>query len=313
MDQIFYSELKEKCFEISDVNHDRQGEIEEVISAYDKIIYLSNIARKEGLLALEEAADEIEMTSETESFLFLMVMLVVDGTDPKFVYEAGMNRYMSYGMESYDALIMLLYLRGVLLIQEGCNPRVIETIIRTMMPPCILNALEKRECQNALPKALAEVEEQEASIKLYCDEEDVINEHDHSLVGQLSLALVNSDDRDVQRILRDIDIKDASLAMKGMKGQARKRIFDNISTRLGVMVAEDMDFMGPVRMRDVEESAAKITRMYVKLADRAEIEGNMASEAKLVLDMYTTAEKNNHEMREKFRDIKDMIDQIYKS
>lgn len=79
------------------------------------------------------------------------------------------------------------------------------------------------------------------------------------------------DDRAIQRVLRDVDNNDLALALKGSNEQVQNAIFNNMSKRLAVMIKEDMDFMGPVRMKDVEEAQQKIVNIIRKLEDSAEI------------------------------------------
>ena len=64
---------------------------------------------------------------------------------------------------------------------------------------------------------------------------------------------------------------DLSLALKGANEQVQEAIFRNLSSRLGAMIKEDMEFMGPVRMKDVEEAQQKIVNVIRKLEDAAEI------------------------------------------
>ena len=79
------------------------------------------------------------------------------------------------------------------------------------------------------------------------------------------------DDRAIQRVLRDVDNGDLAIALKGSNEEVQTAIFNNLSKRLGVMIKEDMDFMGPVRMKDVEEAQQKIVNIIRKLEDSAEI------------------------------------------
>ena len=60
------------------------------------------------------------------------------------------------------------------------------------------------------------------------------------------------DDRAIQRVLRDVDNNDLAIALKGATEQVQNAIFKNLSQRLASMIKEDMEFMGPVRMKDVE-------------------------------------------------------------
>ena len=79
------------------------------------------------------------------------------------------------------------------------------------------------------------------------------------------------DDRAIQRVLRDVDNGDLAIALKGSNEEVQNAIFNNMSKRLGVMIKEDMEFMGPVRMKDVEEAQQKIVNIIRKLEDSAEI------------------------------------------
>ncbi len=79
------------------------------------------------------------------------------------------------------------------------------------------------------------------------------------------------DDRAIQRVLRDVDNNDLGLALKGANEQVQTVVFNNMSKRLAVMIKEDMEFMGPVRMKDVEEAQQKIVNIIRKLEDSGEI------------------------------------------
>ncbi|NEX00979.1 flagellar motor switch protein FliG [Pseudobutyrivibrio sp. NOR37] len=79
------------------------------------------------------------------------------------------------------------------------------------------------------------------------------------------------DDRAIQRVLRDVDNSDLGVALKGANEEVQAAIFKNLSTRLAAMIKEDMEFMGPVRMKDVEEAQQKIVGIIRKLEDSAEI------------------------------------------
>lgn len=83
--------------------------------------------------------------------------------------------------------------------------------------------------------------------------------------------ILSLDDRAIQRILRDVDNNDLAIALKGSNEEVQTVIFNNLSKRLAAMIKEDMEFMGPVRMKDVEESQQKIVNIIRKLEDSAEI------------------------------------------
>ena len=79
------------------------------------------------------------------------------------------------------------------------------------------------------------------------------------------------DDKSIQRVLREVEQSDLGIALKGANEQVQTAIFNNLSKRLAVMIKEDMEFMGPVRMKDVEEAQQKIVNQIRKLEEAGEI------------------------------------------
>jgi flagellar motor switch protein FliG len=83
--------------------------------------------------------------------------------------------------------------------------------------------------------------------------------------------IVDLDNRSVQRFLRDVDNELLAIALKGANEEVADKIFSNISKRLGEMIKEDMKYMGPLRLRDVEEAQQKIVNIIRKLEDAGEV------------------------------------------
>lgn len=79
------------------------------------------------------------------------------------------------------------------------------------------------------------------------------------------------DNRSIQRVLRDVDNNTLSVALKSTTEEVQNVIFMNMSQRLAAMIKEDMDYMGPVRMKDVEEAQQQIVEIIRKLEDSGEI------------------------------------------
>ena len=79
------------------------------------------------------------------------------------------------------------------------------------------------------------------------------------------------DNKAIQRVLREVDNGDLELALKGTNEEVQNAIFTNLSKRLAEMIKEDMEFMGPVRMKDVEDAQQKIVNVIRKLEDTGEI------------------------------------------
>ncbi|MCL1911718.1 MAG: flagellar motor switch protein FliG [Leptospirales bacterium] len=95
--------------------------------------------------------------------------------------------------------------------------------------------------------------------------------------------IVLLDDRSIQKVMREVDPQDLAKALKGVDAEVQEKIFRNMSKRASALLREDMDFMGPVRLRDVEESQQKIVNVIRKLEDAGDIIVARAGEEELVV------------------------------
>ncbi|MEB3101166.1 flagellar motor switch protein FliG [Ferviditalea candida] len=83
--------------------------------------------------------------------------------------------------------------------------------------------------------------------------------------------IVNLDNRSIQRIIRDIENADLQLALKVASDEVRESIFRNMSKRMAETFKEEMEYMGPVRLRDVEEAQTRIVSTIRRLEESGEI------------------------------------------
>ena len=83
--------------------------------------------------------------------------------------------------------------------------------------------------------------------------------------------ILTLDNRAIQRFLREVDNSQLAIALKGATEEVKNVIFNNMSKRLSEMIKEDIEFMGPVRLKDVEEAQQRIVNVIRKLEDSGEI------------------------------------------
>jgi len=83
--------------------------------------------------------------------------------------------------------------------------------------------------------------------------------------------LVLLDDRSIQRVLKEVDTRQMALALKGASEEVKQKIFKNMSERAATILREEMEYMGPVRLRDVEEAQRQIANMVRTLEEEGEI------------------------------------------
>lgn len=79
------------------------------------------------------------------------------------------------------------------------------------------------------------------------------------------------DNRSIQRIIREIDNSQWAIALKGASEEVKEIVFTNMSKRLVEMIREDIEFMGPVRIRDIEDAQQNIVNIIRKLEEDGEI------------------------------------------
>lgn len=94
--------------------------------------------------------------------------------------------------------------------------------------------------------------------------------------------IVMLDDRAIQKVLREVDQQELAKALKAVDTEVQDKIFRNMSKRAASMLKEDMEYMGPVRVKDVEESQQKIVGVIRKLEDAGEIVIARSSEDEMV-------------------------------
>ena len=83
--------------------------------------------------------------------------------------------------------------------------------------------------------------------------------------------ILKLDDRSVQLVLREVDTKDLAVALKGASDELKEKIFRNMSKRAAQLLKDEMEYMGPVRVKDVEEAQQKIISVIRRLEEAGEI------------------------------------------
>jgi flagellar motor switch protein FliG len=83
--------------------------------------------------------------------------------------------------------------------------------------------------------------------------------------------IMTLDDASIQKVMREVDSKELALALKAVGEDVQNRIFKNMSERAANMLKEEMEFMGPVRLRSVEEAQQRIVGIIRRLEEAGEV------------------------------------------
>lgn len=95
--------------------------------------------------------------------------------------------------------------------------------------------------------------------------------------------IVMLSDRDIRKVLAEVNTEELSKALKQVDTEVQDKIFRNMSKRQGVMLKEEMDYMGPIRIKDVEEAQQKIVSIIRHLEDKGEIVIARSEEDELIV------------------------------
>lgn len=83
--------------------------------------------------------------------------------------------------------------------------------------------------------------------------------------------IVTLDNRAIQRVIRDCETEDLMLSLKVSSDEVKSIIFKNMSSRMVETFKDEMEYMGPVRLRDVEEAQSRIVAIIRRLEEAGEI------------------------------------------
>ncbi len=127
---------KKSLVGVRDIAKDNKDRIKE---AYELVMRLCRVSNLEGLLALEYEVGFIPKDMPLCKEICTMVQFVTDDIQPNFLAELMILNFMGQDYKGLEALLYFLYARGMLLIQAGEEPRMIEAVFSAVVPSDILN------------------------------------------------------------------------------------------------------------------------------------------------------------------------------
>ncbi len=104
-----------------------------------------------------------------------------------------------------------------------------------------------------------------------------IENHDPDLVEQIRRLMfvfediLKVDDQGIQAVLKEIDNEELCLALKTASDELKDKVFSNMSSRAATLIKEDMEYMGPVRLSDVEAAQQRIVDIVRRLEEAGEV------------------------------------------
>ncbi len=158
---------------------------------------------------------------------------------------------------------------------DQTNPDVIrkvEAVLESKLSSVMNDQMTKAGGPKALVELLQSVDRTTERVIL-----DSLTENNPELADEVKNMMfvfediMQLDDRAIQSLMKEVDVKDLGLALKAVGDNVKDKIFRNMSERASNMLKEDMDFMGPVKMKAVEEAQQRIVSAIRRLEETGEI------------------------------------------
>lgn len=272
---------------LNEIRHDaiaRQKQVtptDAVIELLGRMIYyvmsFAKAARTYGLLAVEEEALHLDLENEAEAILHEAAELIVDGSSPECVAEILSNYYWIIQPEGYAATAAYIGIRGALLVQEDVNPYSVQLIAGSMLPVKI-----REKCIEVCRNYEAQKQKkQDEAAKVYFETDFSRSEalEIREALDWLERELSYMTDREIQRLLREVDNNYLVPVLVGMKQGTRQAIARNMSTRLRGMIMEDCYKLADIDDCAIAEGAVYVTEKLKVLQATGEI---MDAESRLL-------------------------------
>lgn len=150
--------------------------------------------------------------------------------------------------------------------------KVVEEVVSSMVQGEFQEERRKYGGKKQVADILNEIE-QESWLEIIDDMRDIDDECATEVKNLMFVFedLTNLDDIYIQEILKEIKGKDLALALKGAPENIQEKIFNNLSKRAGAGIREDMEYMGPVPLAEVEDAQGKVVGVVRKLMDNGVI------------------------------------------
>lgn len=267
MKSIVFIEIRNKIREIENINvtcgHQHAEGTNLIINAIHMMLNCNKIVKEEGLLALENICcmnyfDDVPCSS----YLKEMIQMICEGRSVSDIEYISLMKYFVRDLKDYDGFIYLVYLNSALLLCEGTATLIFEQKIESMIPVSIMEAYQLQKQEWITKEQDEEIQKGLIKIKEICDNASLLSNEDIQLVNT---DITNMSDKEIQAILRNTETYMVTVAMKGWDKTVVKRIFDNMSKRLSIMVAEDMEKMDDVTFYDIVNANKIIAETIVSL------------------------------------------------
>lgn len=222
------------------------------------MLELNKTARKEGLLALEEAVGKIPSETIFYQDVQSSLMSVIDGMDSEDVTELFTSRYFAKNLQGDNAMLYFLMICAVIRIQSGVPQHLLECLLVACLPD---EAAEQYETyKKQFPKELRPTPKESLFARSPDFEEGGI-----LIVKELlEEKIEQADVKILKKVIKERGENDIPVALKGLSIPAKKKLFSALPEHRADELAEECESMGPVRAIDVMTAFAELAAVFKK-------------------------------------------------
>ncbi len=231
-----------------------EDEKSECIALVSQIVSMAKLAKRNGLLALVQ-----ESEAATSFLLRKGLQLVLEGVQPSLVKTTLEYYILSGSYTGKDLLERCIILEGVLAIQKGVNPQIIQEVLLSLFGEKGQQAYEAEFGDKKTDKLAAFFEK----IK----EDRAVN----PLSSKLGHTIMQLDDQSIQQCLKEISTVDLARALKGIEGEAKIKVFKNLPKRSAAILQETVQHLDLMRDSEMNEAQEKILLIISGLEEQGDI------------------------------------------
>jgi hypothetical protein len=231
-----------------------EDEKSECIALVSQIVSMAKMAKRNGLLALVQEAE-----AATSFLLRKGLQLVLEGVQPSLVRTTLEYYILSGTYTGKDLLERCIIMEGVLAIQKGVNPQIIQELLLSLFGEKGHEAYE------------AEFGDKKTD-KLEVFFKKIRNDRAATpLSSKLGQTIMQLDDQSIQQCLKEISTVDLARALKGIEGEAKIKVFKNLPKRSAAILQETVEHLDLMRDSEMNEAQEKILLVISGLEEHGDI------------------------------------------
>ena len=231
-----------------------EDEKSECIALVSQIVSMAKMAKRNGLLALVQEAE-----AATSFLLRKGLQLVLEGVQPSLVRTTLEYYILSGTYTGKDLLERCIIMEGVLAIQKGVNPQIIQELLLSLFGEKGHEAYE------------AEFGDKKTD-KLEVFFKKIRNDRAATpLSSKLGQTIMQLDDQSIQQCLKEISTVDLARALKGIEGEAKIKVFKNLPKRSAAILQETVEHLDLMRDSEMNEAQEKILFVISGLEEHGDI------------------------------------------